>query len=131
MPTMNTRKMHVCVVEESASMASSREIFNKKVLLERIGGQAALMPRLLTMFFSTADEILACLERSLAEKDSNEVRKQAHALKGVAANVGADRMYAVVAELETIAGKEELAEFAREMHQLRAEYDLFKSIALG
>lgn len=128
---MNNRKMRVCVVEESVSMASCREIFNKNFLLERIGGQAALMPRLLTMFVSTVDEILVCLERSLADKDSSEVRKQTHALKGVAANVGADRMYAVVAELETIAGKEELAEFAREMHQLRAEYELFKSIALG
>jgi len=54
------------------------------------------------MFIATVDETLALMEKSAAEKDADESRRLSHTLKGVAANMGADRMYAIIAEIETL-----------------------------
>lgn len=126
---MNSQDVSVSAGLESPFVEIGQDIFNKAALLDRIGGRSELLPRLLTMFFSTVDEILVRLDGIVAEKDNIEAGKQAHTLKGVAANVGAERMCAVVLKLEAFARKEELAEFAKEMQYLRAEYELFKSVA--
>ncbi len=125
---MKSRNLSVPEGLESTSMADGQDIFNKSALLDRVGGRADLLPRLLSMFLPTVDDILVRLDGVVAGKDSVEARKLSHTLKGVAANIGAERMCAVSVKLEAFARKEELTKFAEEMQYLRAEYELFKSV---
>lgn len=125
---MKSRNVSVPESLESTSVAVGKDIFNKSDLLDRIGGRSDLLPRLLSLFLANVDDILVRLDGVIAGMDSVEARKLSHTLKGVAANMGAERMCAVSVKLEAFAGKEELAKFAEEMHYLRAEYELFKSV---
>lgn len=126
---MNDQDLCARALSESPVVAVERVIFDRTALLHRIGGQAALLPRLLALFVSTVDDTLACLERSAAAADAVEARKLTHTLKGVAANIGADRMHAVILELETFARKGEVASIVSGLERLRGEYELFKGVA--
>ncbi|GEM_PF-5824441 len=126
---MNDQDLYAGALSESPVVTVERVIFDRTALLDRIGGQAALLPRLLALFVSTVDDTLACLERSAAAADAVEARKLTHTLKGVAANIGADRMHAVILELETFARKGEVASIVSGLERLRGEYELFKSVA--
>jgi two-component system sensor histidine kinase/response regulator len=126
---MNDQDLCAGALSESPVVAVERVIFDRTALLQRIGGQAALLPRLLALFVSTVEDTLACLERSAAAADAVEARKLTHTLKGVAANIGADRMHAVILELETFARKGEMASIVSGLERLRGEYELFKGVA--
>jgi len=57
------------------------------------------------MFVDEIDDILEQLEFVIDKKDSDEIRKKAHYLKGSAAMIGLDRITELSAKLE-FAGKE-------------------------
>lgn len=126
---MDDQDLYARALAESTMATGDRVVFDRTALLDRIGGQAALMPRLLALFCSTVDDSLGCLERSAAAADAAEARKLAHTLKGVAANIGADRMHAVIVELETSARKGDVAAIVSGLERLRGEYELFKDVS--
>lgn len=126
---MSNSDRYARALAEFPVAAGEGVVFDRTALIGRIGGQAALLPRLLALFGSTVDDILDCLERSAAAADAAEVRTLAHTLKGVAANMGADRMHAVTVELEAHARQGDVASVVSGLERLRGEYELFKEVA--
>ena len=82
--------------------APTAVVFDRAGLVGRLGGNEALVPRFLKLYLSTLDNHLAQLANALQGADIAQVRVQAHAIRGAAANIGALRVHAVALQLETL-----------------------------
>jgi two-component system, sensor histidine kinase and response regulator len=70
--------------------------------LEEFMGKKDLLLQVVTSFIKTAASQIARIEKALKEDDGHTVGKEAHAIKGGAANLCADRLSEIAAELEKI-----------------------------
>ncbi|PPK94175.1 signal transduction histidine kinase [Kineococcus xinjiangensis] len=96
--------------------------------VEELGGvgtpeDRALFSQLLTSFAERAPEAVAGLAEALAGGDAQLVAKRAHALKGASANLGAEALAALCAEMEAAGRAGRLPEPADVPQALRAELD--------
>lgn len=64
---------------------------NEEALLRRFSGNRALMEKYIRKF--PEDKTYHSLANSLEEKNYEEMLKAAHTLKGIAANLGFDKLY--------------------------------------
>jgi CheY-like chemotaxis protein/HPt (histidine-containing phosphotransfer) domain-containing protein len=81
------------------------EIFDRKVLLERLDGDEEIFKEIIVTFLDDAPNQIEKLKKALEEKDSKRVERQAHLLKGAALNIGGNGFQAAARELEE-AGRE-------------------------
>ena len=66
-------------------------------------GDASIVRELVELLLTDAEPLVASLGASVAARERDAVREQAHGLKGIAANVGAARTQRAAAELEVAA----------------------------
>ncbi|MDM8553233.1 response regulator [Desulfococcaceae bacterium HSG7] len=69
--------------------------------LKRLGGNRKLLKKLLVNFADDYSDITDTLRKALDKGDIEYIRRTAHTIKGVAGNIGADKLSEVAAELET------------------------------
>jgi CheY-like chemotaxis protein len=101
-------------------------IFNRSELLQRLGGKEALLPRFLQLFADSTDVSITQLQHAILSGTSDEIHRQAHSIKGAAANIGADRIQACATRLDTAAKSGESDTISTQTAQLIQEYELFK-----
>jgi HPt (histidine-containing phosphotransfer) domain-containing protein len=70
--------------------------------LERAMGDQEFLEKILQQFIADLPRQMKILETALMNTDSETLAKQAHALKGAAANLGADDMSATAWKLEQL-----------------------------
>lgn len=70
-----------------------------------LGGDTSMIGDILEMYESTAAADLEGLKAAVSAGDVDTVTRKAHSLKGASANVGADRVAGVAADVER-AGRE-------------------------
>ncbi|WP_162299724.1 hybrid sensor histidine kinase/response regulator [Marinospirillum perlucidum] len=68
--------------------------------LKRLGDNRQAYRRLLERFVTSQEGFATRLEAALAKQDQQEALRQAHTLKGVAGNLGANRLHSRAGELE-------------------------------
>jgi CheY-like chemotaxis protein len=107
---------------DGASMSSPMDWL---LALEEFMGKQDLLLQVVTSFIKTAAHQITRIEKALKQDDGHTVRKEAHAIKGGAANLCADGLSDIAAELEKIgksgaleAGFEVLAMLDAEMDRL-------------
>ncbi|MDY0300826.1 MAG: ATP-binding protein [Trichlorobacter sp.] len=106
--------------------ASKPVVFDKNGLLERLGNNAELIPRFITMFNSSVDTGLAELEAAITRADQDGIRRHAHAIKGTSASIGALRLREVAANMEDAAKKGELADITDKLQLLKERLAEFR-----
>ena len=72
-------------------------------ILSRLGGDEALMAEVVQLFLEDCPAHVAAIEQAAAAGDVPRVRSAAHALKGSAGNLSADRLADAAAALEQLA----------------------------
>ncbi|SFU98934.1 two-component regulator propeller domain-containing protein [Pseudoduganella namucuonensis] len=78
--------------------------------LERLGGNAALLGRLLTIFIHDFDTLLPQLRQAIAAAEHEQAARLVHKVKGAASNLSANELYQAAAALEqALAGRESAA----------------------
>ncbi len=90
--------------------------------LEEFMGQEAVLRNVLIQFQETVTGQLVAITRALADQDGETVRKQAHAIKGGAANLTADPLSRIASRLEEIGASGRLAEGRQVLEELSAEF---------
>ncbi|MGZ3241583.1 MAG: response regulator, partial [Burkholderiaceae bacterium] len=82
-----------------------------KSALRRIGGNASFYNKMLTQFTATHSQDATLIETSLASGEFDEAKRNLHALRGVAATIGASKLAELARELgRTISsGQEDIA----------------------
>lgn len=79
------------------------EVYSRNVGLRHTGGDEALLEEVIAIFLEYTPGQMKKLEKALDARDAPEVERLAHALKGAAANIGAQHMSLEASALECAA----------------------------
>ena len=113
----------------SETHEESLPVFNRAELLERIGGREELLGKFIGMFTRNVSNYMEALMSAAEQGDCEEVRIQAHTIKGAAGNISARRLRETAFSIEINARegrlddarglipklKEDMAAFEREV----------------
>ena len=100
-------------------------IFDKDELLNRLGGCSEMIPRFVGLFCKGVLPEISQLTEALLSLDSDGVRRHAHAIKGAAANIAAQRIEQIAAIIEKSAKENDLTKTAHRISLLQSEYQNF------
>jgi signal transduction histidine kinase/CheY-like chemotaxis protein/HPt (histidine-containing phosphotransfer) domain-containing protein len=100
-------------------------VFDRNDLLERLGGRSELIPRFVGFFCKGVEPQLEDLAVALAAGNADAVRQHAHAIKGAAGNISAQRIHQTAALLERAAKEGDLAKAPQQLAILQLEYHAF------
>lgn len=109
----------------SPAGAAELAVFDRAELLDRLGGRAELIPRFTIMFQESTATALKQLHEAIAAGNADSLHRQAHTIKGAAANIGATRVRGCAQLLDECAKEGNLAAAPRLLSDLEQEYQLF------
>jgi HPt (histidine-containing phosphotransfer) domain-containing protein len=90
-------------------------------LLERCLSDTGFCRRILEKFSGRVNEQLGEIQQAVAAHNTAELKLKAHALKGAAANLSADCLWACAAELEQLAAADDWSRTLVVVGELSAE----------
>ena len=99
-------------------MSSPVDIDNLNMLRELIGDD---LKEILEAYLQTAPTNLNKLEQATNNKDAEQVRMQAHSLKGSSANIGANGLSSLSSELEQHGKNNNLEHAPNLLNQIKTE----------
>jgi signal transduction histidine kinase/CheY-like chemotaxis protein/HPt (histidine-containing phosphotransfer) domain-containing protein len=108
---------------------STLPIFDREGLLVRLEGREEFIDRFVGMFRKGAAAQWGLLYQSVACEDSEAIRVHAHSIKGLAANIGAERVRKLAAYFEEIAGNGSEAKASDLLLHLKDELNSFFAAA--
>jgi two-component system, sensor histidine kinase and response regulator len=125
LPHEAPQPVQVAPPEPAAAAPEQSEIFDRDAFLERLGGAEEMLGRFLALFDTHASNYIRLLKEAVAGADPEQVRVQAHTLKGAAANIAALAVQRIAGALEEM-GREGRLEGAEEMvGELESAYAAF------
>ncbi|MEO5357153.1 MAG: response regulator [Nitrospirae bacterium YQR-1] len=71
-----------------------------KTAISRVGGKAGLLIKLITRFAETQSDVMSRIKTAIACNDFETATREAHTVKGLAGNIGANEMFDVAAAVE-------------------------------
>ncbi len=101
-------------------------LFDREGLLARLGGNEALFPMFFGMFFANVVGYLEQLLLAASCNDGEQLRIQAHTIKGAAGNISALRVHITAAAIEAHAKEGRLEEACGLIQQLKDEINEFQ-----
>ncbi|HLN33358.1 MAG TPA: ATP-binding protein [Gemmataceae bacterium] len=93
-----------------ANGVSRREVFDRRVALDRVGGDMLLLQELVELFVQDFPRLMQGIREALARKDTAKLGLTAHSLSGSLANLGALAAVDVSQRLEAMARAGDLTE---------------------
>jgi CheY-like chemotaxis protein len=94
----------------TAGASAGPATFDEDALRRRLSGDDQLMTELIRVFLTDLPVRLAAIESAMARRDAEALRAAAHALKGAAASLSADRLFEAARLLEEIADESRMEE---------------------
>jgi signal transduction histidine kinase/CheY-like chemotaxis protein/HPt (histidine-containing phosphotransfer) domain-containing protein len=107
----------------------SSPVFARSELLERLGGREEMLRRFIDMFTGNVAGYMEALAAAIEQEDREQVRIQAHTIKGAAANISAKRVCEAASGMESFAREGCLEEAGSLMQRLRDELESFQNEA--
>lgn len=118
-------------IKTADATSSEIAVFDRIGLLTRLDGREELLERFVAMFLKGVTERWAQLSRSVADNNGESLRVHAHSIKGLAANIGAERVRALAARLEDLGNSGTVAEAETLLPDLKQELESFRAAADG
>ncbi|MEI6670104.1 MAG: response regulator [Acidobacteriota bacterium] len=110
----------------AAAASAEMTVFDKADLLERLMDDEDLVRTVATAFLSDFPQQFAALNVHLDKRDVPATQRLAHSIKGAAANMGANAMRSVAADLEQSARRGDLAAVRAGLPDLTAQFTRLK-----
>jgi HPt (histidine-containing phosphotransfer) domain-containing protein len=101
-------------------------VFDQAELLERLMGDAALVQIIVAGFVQDMPKQIAALRGYLESGDAVGTERQAHNIKGASANVSAQALCAVAAQMEVAAKARDLHAVRSGLAELQAQFERLK-----
>lgn len=99
-------------------------------MLERLGGQRALVDQVIQIFQEDAPELISEIEQGFNDHDSEQIKKSAHALKGLLSNFGDVDCGLEITQVELFAKSGDLALAAEHFERFKLrQSDLLRAIS--
>jgi two-component system sensor histidine kinase/response regulator len=111
--------------EDSDETQALLQCFDRDKLSERFGGDEELMEMVLESFGQEAPELIDLISAAIEAEDAEAIRKNAHALKGTAANVNAERLRQAALDLEDEAKLQNLDHCRSKFERVKSEQEQF------
>lgn len=89
--------------------------------LQRVGGNTALLRKLIDRFAETQAEVTTRIKAALDRKDIDSAMREAHTVKGLAGNIGAMQMFERAAAVESMLKHGESAELPQALAAMELE----------
>jgi len=112
----------------SAVASTATEIFDAQLLVDRLMGDEELAQTILDEFLDDVPCQIASLKENLTQGDADPVCRQAHTLKGGAANVGATALWSIASDMETAGRKEDLAKVSSLVPELEQQLEVLRRV---
>ena len=100
-------------------------VFDREGVLDRLMGGEALAAKITTVFIGLFPGMMADLRRALDAADAPVAQRQAHSIKGAAANVGANALSALALQMEKDAREGTLEPVRQHLDALQSAFDAF------
>ncbi|MEW6288339.1 MAG: CHASE domain-containing protein [Thermodesulfobacteriota bacterium] len=98
-------------------------VFDQETMLKRLMGDQVLAQIVIQGFLQDIPQQIQELKRLLAGEDAAAAGRQAHTIKGAAANVGGESLRAVALQMEKAGKAGDLAAMRQRMAELEAQFD--------
>ena len=102
-------------------------IFDKNSFLDRLMGDEELAKEVVRIFLDDVPLQIAALKESLDNEDPVSVQRQAHTLKGAAANMSVSVLREIAFQIETSAKNKDLDQARSLFKKLEQEFDVVKT----
>ena len=115
--------------EKSAPAADSFShpiVFNRSSLLKSVMGDEGLKAKVIEAFLDDVPRQVRNLKVFLENQDAASAGRQAHSIKGAAANVGGERLRQVALEMEKAADTSDWITVNQRMTELEAQFSLLR-----
>ena len=89
--------------EENTQKDDNKNLFNKSKAIERLGIPQELYDKILSNYITKYNKEIEELEKFIFEKDFDNIRLQAHKIKGASSNLSIDGVASVAKEIEDAA----------------------------
>jgi PAS domain S-box-containing protein len=99
--------------------------------LARFGGDPTMLDAVFEIFIESAPEVRSLLARAFDSQQPPAIRREAHAVKGAAANIGALALQAAAFALETAAAENRLAEIPALYQEVLRQLDALETHLRG
>jgi HPt (histidine-containing phosphotransfer) domain-containing protein len=117
-----------CIAPKPAVALGSDVVFDEPSLLKRVGGNRALMQRLVKEFLGDTPSQLSILRKHLEDGDAPSARRQAHKVKGAAATLSAGALREVAYQAEQAAMANQLDRLAALLPAIESEFERVKAV---
>lgn len=101
-------------------------IFDRASLLDRVLGDEEFAYQLMAIFLLEAPKQIQGIQESCASSQPEAAGQHAHTLRGMAANLGAERLRKVAGDLEQLGKRGDLAGAQALLPELTRQFDLVK-----
>jgi DNA-binding response OmpR family regulator len=105
------------------------EIFNRRELLHRIGDDASALNEFVALFLKTGPEEVQKLTMSISEGDADESLLRSHSIKGMSANMHAERIRRTAEKIESAVKAGDLQTAASLLPELETRMSEFQTVA--
>ena len=100
-------------------------VFDREGVLDRLMGGESLAAKVTTVFIGLFPGMVTELRRALDAADVPVAQRQAHSIKGAAANVGANALSALALQMEIAAKEGTLEPVRANLDALQSAFDAF------
>jgi len=100
-----------------------KKMWDRTAMIERVMGDDDLAKLIVQTFLSDAPNQIKSLNESMEKENIEEVRRQAHTIKGMAANMSAEALREVAFEIEMAAKDGNLATVRESMKKMKQEFE--------
>jgi HPt (histidine-containing phosphotransfer) domain-containing protein len=114
------------MAESEQPPVESNPVFARNELLERLGGREEMVGRFIDMFTRNVAGYMETLLSATHGGDGDQIRIQAHTIKGAAGNISARRVRETAAAIETLAREGRLDEVFAQVQQLKKDLEEFQ-----
>jgi two-component system sensor histidine kinase/response regulator len=105
----------------AAAPAPTAKIFDRQALLNRVAGDEELMDDVIRIFLEDCARQLTAIRGAVDQKSPDAIRTAAHALKGAAGNLSANRLFEAAGLLERIGAESRMDVVEAAWRRLSAE----------
>ena len=103
-------------------------IFDRRELLERLGGDDSMIQIFVEKFIKGVSEYLLNLGEAMRQEDAAAIHFRAHTIAGTSANMGALQVSAIAAKIESLAKAGDLSEISFHYGRLQGAFAAFKAV---
>jgi signal transduction histidine kinase/DNA-binding response OmpR family regulator len=117
--------------ESKEEATDTSGIFDRKELLERLGGEESLIDIFVEKFISGVSDYLLSLGEAVRQNDAATVHFRAHTIAGTAANMGALQVREIAARIESLAKGGGMPDVTLLYKELQEAFAAFKLLVSG